>query len=239
MKNLFLPVFTLVLTLSTPSFATETGASPDTIIMTLNIYGHATMPDQAPDYARLVAEHKVDVLAIQEGVDDWKIGLDIPVDYSRAETLHEVLGQCWQRQFQVYVNTCRGYSISLHERFDLADGPNAVRTGERAVIAGPHGTFELFNLHWDHQSETAREASADQTAEAVLNDQTLSQVIVGDFNSDCTSAVVGRMAGMAELTLVADGGIDCIFVSGLTGEGQVVDASPSDHPAVVFTVRQE
>ena len=236
MKSLLLPVFALLLTLSAPCFGSETRVAADTSIMTLNIYGHATMPDQAPAYAGLIAEQEVDVLAIQEGVDDWRIGLERPVDYSRAETLHEVLGQCWQRQYQVYVNGCRGYSISRHEHFDLADGPNAVRTGERAVIVGPRGSFELFNLHWDHGSETAR---ADQTAEAVMDGTTLPRVVAGDFNSDCTSAVVGRMAKMAGLTLVADGGIDCIFVNGLTGEGQVVDASPSDHPAVLFRVRRD
>jgi endonuclease/exonuclease/phosphatase family metal-dependent hydrolase len=239
MRRHLLPAFALLLTLNASSLASKSSVAADTSIMTLNIYGWATMPDQAPAFARLVTGQGIDVLAIQEGVDDWQIGIDLPVDYSRAEILHEALGNCWQRRFQVYVNACRGYSITRHERFDLADGPNAVRTGERAVIEGPGAPFELFNLHWDHESEEARQLSADQTAEAVADTRGLNRVVVGDFNSDCTSPVVGRMADAAGLTLVADGGIDCIFVSGLAGEGHVVDARPSDHPAVVFRLRRQ
>ncbi len=84
MRRHILPAFALLLALSATSEAAGTEVAANTSIMTLNIYGYATMPDQAPAYARLVSGHGIDVLAIQEGVDDWQIVLALPVDYSRA-----------------------------------------------------------------------------------------------------------------------------------------------------------
>ena len=222
-------IFLLAVLLAVPHgiFAGETGQAT---VMSLNIYGYKTMPQKAYDYAALVERHSVDVLAIQEGVDDWRIGRDMPVDYSRSEALHDALGDCWERQYQVYVNRCRGFTIENHERFDLADGPNAVRTGETAEVSGPIGRFTLVNVHWDHQSESARRASATQTAEAAREGAV---AVLGDFNSACSGPTVQGMAKSAGLVAAVDGGIDCIFLRGLSGQGAVVDASPSDHPAVL------
>jgi hypothetical protein len=41
------------------------------------------------------------------------------------------------------------------------------------------------------------------------------------------------MLHQAGLSQVVDGGIDCVFSRGLEGAGKVIDAQPSDHPAVL------
>jgi hypothetical protein len=216
-----------------PAVASETDFAGRPTVMSLNIYGYKTMPREAGAYAALAERHGVDVLAIQEGVDDWQIGIDWPEDYSRSEQVHKALGDCWERRYQIFANRCRGYSIERHERFDLADGPNAVRTGEKAHIEGPHGRFILLNVHWDHQSEPARLASARQTADAAADSSGLPMIILGDFNSPCSGPTVQGMVVAAGLRTAVDGGIDCIFLRAVEGIGEAVNASPSDHPAVL------
>lgn len=220
-----------------PTMAAETVKEGQATVMSLNIYGYKTMPHKAGAYAALAEKYGVDMLAIQEGVDDWKIDMEWPEDYSRSEVLHQALGDCWERQYQVYANRCRGFSIERHERFDLADGPNAVRTGEKALIEGPLGPFNLINVHWDHQSEPARLASARQTASAAGDANGLPVVVLGDFNSPCIGPTVQWMVSAASLETTVDGGIDCIFLRGTEGTGEVVDASPSDHPAVLVRLK--
>ena len=82
-------------------------------VMSLNIYGWKTMPQHSDDYAQLVNKHKVDVLGIQEGVEDWQLKHNelnnkLPTDYQRAITLAKSLGQCWQHKFQIFINHCQG-----------------------------------------------------------------------------------------------------------------------------------
>ena len=212
-----------------------TVSSPPALrVMSLNIYGWATMPDSAPEYAALVEAQNVDVLGIQEGNWDWEIE-GWPTDYSRSEQLHEALGECWQRRYQIYVNTCRGAELDSHRRFDLTDGPRAVRTGETALVTKAGKQVAFINIHWDHESAPARAASALETAaEANLHSRTPT-IALGDFNTDCTSEDVNTLRSRASMELVVDGGIDCILARDLPGSGAAIEASPSDHPAVVAT----
>lgn len=213
----------------------KTGAEPAVLrVMSLNIYGWATMPGAAPDYAALIEARNVDVLGIQEGNWDWEIE-GWPTDYSRSEQLHAALGDCWQRRYQIFVNGCRGTELDSHRRFDLTDGPRAVRTGETALVSKSGTQIAFINIHWDHESAAARAASAIETAaEADLHRGTPT-IVLGDFNCDCASADVTTLRGRGEMALVVDGGIDCILARDLTGTGEVLDATPSDHPAVVAT----
>lgn len=201
-------------------------------VMSLNIYGWATMPDQAHRYADLVNSLDIDVLGIQEGVDDWKIQ-GMPTDYSRSEALAKALGDCWSHHYQVFYKKCQDVKLFHHERFDLTDGPNAVRTGELASLVKNEIEFLFVNVHWDHQSREARESSARQTAQVVIDDGESPVIVVGDFNSACTGDEVSSMIELAGLHLVVDGGIDCVISRSLKGSGHVVDANPSDHPGVV------
>lgn len=201
-------------------------------VMSLNIYGWATMPQQATDYADLINRLDIDILGIQEGVEDWKIK-GMPTDYSRAQALADALGSCWQHRYQVFVNHCRGVEFISNERFDLSDGPNAVRTGELVNFRKGAVEVVLVNVHWDHESPAARKASAVETAEVITRHQNTPLVVVGDFNSRCGGEEVGQMLRQASLTQVVDGGIDCVFSRGLEGSGRVIDAQPSDHPAVL------
>ena len=91
----------------------------------------------------------------------------------------------------------------------------------------------FINIHWDHESAPARASSALETAaEADLHKGTPT-VVLGDFNCGCSGADVTTLRSRAEMALVVDGGIDCILARDLTGSGAVLDATPSDHPAVV------
>jgi endonuclease/exonuclease/phosphatase family metal-dependent hydrolase len=202
--------------------------------MSLNIYGWATMPEAAPDYAALIEAQGIDILGIQEGVDDWQIE-GWPTDYSRAEQLHAALGSCWQRRFQIFVNTCRGTVLDSHERFDLADGPNAVRTGEVELVTKSGTLVAFLNVHWDHESATARTASATETAAEANLHLTIPTLLLGDFNSDCTGSDVSTVRNRSGLDLVVSGGIDCILARGIAGSGTSFSAEPSDHPAVAAT----
>ena len=233
----FLPILILTgLLLAVLPRVTTAGdtSTTGTLVMSLNIYGYATMPQAAGDYARLVNRQGVDVLVIQEGVQDWQLDSDLPTDYERAAELHKALGACWEREYQVFVNSCSGYSLHDHQRFDLADGPNATRTGEMGVVHGPDGRFLVVNLHWDHESAEAREVSVEQTARTVATD--LPVLVAGDFNTQCSGEQVSKLAEQAGLQLAVDGGIDCILVRGLQADGEAVNAAPSDHPAVLARI---
>ena len=213
----------------------RSGVEPEVLrVMSLNIYGWATMPGAAPDYAALVAAQNVDVLGIQEGSWDWEIE-GWPTDYSRSEQLHAALGECWQRQYQIFVNSCRGTELDSHRRFDLTDGPRAVRTGETALVSKSGTQIAFINIHWDHESGPARAASAIETADEADLHKGTPTVVLGDFNCDCASADVTTLRSRGEMALVVDGGIDCILARDLTGSGAALDATPSDHPAVVAT----
>jgi hypothetical protein len=66
-------------------------------VMSLNVFGHATMPAAAPVYAALIESQDVDIIGIQEGVQDWLLEEPLPTDYSRSEALEAALGECYQR----------------------------------------------------------------------------------------------------------------------------------------------
>ncbi len=122
--------------------------------------------------------------------------------------------------------------MSSHERFDLTDGPNATRTGEVAVIRKRGRDFAFIDVHWDHQSELARTANANETAAEANLHVAMPTVVPGDFNTGCQEAAVNSMAGQASMSLIVSAGIDCIFARDLTGQGSVLgeETSPSDHP---------
>ncbi len=203
--------------------------------MSLNVYGHATMPQAAPEYASLVEGLNIDVLGIQEGVNDWQIQ-GLPTDYSRANALGDALGDCWEQSYQVFVNTCRGVKLIQHERFDMTDGPNAVRTGEKAIVEKDGKRFAFIDVHWDHESQSARTANANETAAAGNDGELEALIVLGDFNSGCEAQAPSSMSTQSNLSLIVDGGIDCIFTRAMPGTGNTVNASPSDHPGAVATL---
>ncbi|MCP4679755.1 MAG: hypothetical protein GY854_30550 [Deltaproteobacteria bacterium] len=114
----------------------------------------------------------------------------------------------------------------------MTDGPNATRTGEWAIIGKDEFEYGIVNIHWDHESETAKTANAGETAAQVNAMTQVPVVVVGDFNSNCGGNSVGQMIDQAGMNLIVNGGIDCIVGRGFTGFGQTFDATPSDHPGV-------
>ncbi len=209
--------------------------SPVTLrVMSLNVYGHATMPGAASSYADLIKSQAIDVVGIQEGVNDWQLNTAFPTDYSRAEALGAALGSCYQRRNQVFVNVCRGNSIVSNDRFDLTDGPNVTRTGESVTVTKGGKTFGFIDVHWDHQSASTKTANARETAARAQGFPNIPVVIVGDLNTSCSGSTAGVMKTAASLDLIANGGIDCVFSKRATkSKAYTVNASPSDHPSVV------
>ncbi len=209
--------------------------SPVTLrVMSLNVYGHATMPGAASIYANLIKSQAIDVVGIQEGVNDWQLNTAFPTDYSRAEALGAALGSCYQRRNQVFVNVCRGNSILGNDRFDLTDGPNVTRTGEAVTVTKDGKSFGFIDVHWDHQSSSTKVANAQETAARAQGFSNVPVIIVGDFNTSCSGSTAGVMKTAASLDLIFNGGIDCIFSKRATkSKGYTVNASPSDHPSVV------
>jgi len=204
--------------------------------MTLNIYGWKTMPQHADDYARLINAADIDVLAIQEGVHDWQINTDLPTDYGNADALAKALGECWQQRYQIFVNYCRGHRFISNVRFGLSDGPNATRTGEQAHIDTPVGKQVVLNVHWDHESSAVREENMLETTEQALLARGQPFVLLGDFNTQCTDPLVIQLTKRSKSRLLGSAGIDCIIARGLRGQSEAVDASPSDHPALIATL---
>jgi beta-glucanase (GH16 family) len=203
-------------------------------VMSLNVYGYATMPVAADEYAAIVNAQEVDLLGIQEGVQDWMIQ-GLPTDYTRAQQLQNALGNCWNRRYQIFINTCRGNSFDDNGRFDLSDGPNVARTGEWAQIKKENQSVQFINVHWDHQSANTRIANAQET-EIQVNSTDMATVVLGDFNTSCSSGEVQGLSQQTQLSTLVNAGIDCILVRGMTGEGKSINASPSDHPGVVASL---
>jgi len=205
-------------------------------VMTLNVYGWATMPQHAEKYAKLVQSRDVDILGIQEGSEDWLISTSFPTDYTRADALGEALGVCWQQRFQIFINVCKGNQFISNHRFDLTDGPNATRTGESAIIDKNGFTYRMMNIHWDHQDDATTLINANETANEVNLDIGIPTILVGDFNSSCNSTEVNTAIKNANMTLIGGARIDCIITKVFSGNAEVFDATPSDHPSVDATL---
>ncbi len=200
------------------------------------------MPQHSQDYARLIQENNIDVVGIQEGVDDWELKTKWPTDYQRAEALQQALGKCWQHKFQIFINHCQGTKFISSGRFDLTDGPHATRTGEFAVLEKSGKQFFFVNVHWDHESRDTRIANAQETSELLQRNQSYPQILLGDFNAQCNGSEVNAVKHNAQLNLLHDAGIDCLFTKGFEGNAKKINAEPSDHPGIVaklsFAVEQ-
>jgi len=233
-------LFLLVCLFTSSSLLTQTLAATSTdaiIVMSLNVYGWKTMPEHSDDYAQLINRHHVDILGIQEGVEDWQLDTKLPTNYQRAITLRESLGQCWQRKFQIFINHCQGNSFIESGRFDLTDGPNATRTGEYAVIENSNKRYFLVNVHWDHENEAIRVANAKETSIQLNKINLYPKILLGDFNSQCDGKEVSITESDSKMNLLNDAGIDCLFIKGLSGKAEKIQAYPSDHPAIVAKIR--
>ncbi len=226
-----------------PSLIAETTDEAVTV-MSLNIYGWKTMPEHSDDYAQLINSHNVDVLGIQEGVEDWQlkendINNKLPTNYQRAMTLKKSLGQCWQHKYQIFINHCQGNRFIESDRFDLTDGPNATRTGEYALIEKTNRRYFIVNVHWDHESIATRVANAEETSALLNKISQHPKILLGDFNSHCNAKEPSIVQEKANMTLLINAGIDCLFVKDLTGKATKISAYPSDHPAIVATLIKE
>jgi len=237
------------------SFDTANGDGGEGVqinVVTLNVYGYATMPGAADTYAEYIVGRNADVVGIQEGANDWKLpsGQLYPSDYSRSIAMlnslneKEPLGSnCWQREYQIFINTCKGLSAIEAYRFDLTNGPQATRTGETMKISINGKRFAFVNIHWENSSADVRESNSQETTDQVNALRGDHQVVitVGDFNTGCTSYQANNFKQHTSSVEGAYAAIDCIFVTGSSFEQPVVGsfqgASPSDHPLVWANIR--
>lgn len=243
LRSIICLLFTMAFSVNLSAIGIIKVADKTITVMSLNIYGWKTMPAHSDDYAQLIKSHNVDVLGVQEGVEDWQLRHDdinnkLPTNYQRAITLSKSLGKCWQHKFQIYINHCQGNSFVESGRFDLTDGPNATRTGEYAVIDKLNRRYLLVNVHWDHESVATRIANAIETAAELKRFEQYPQILLGDFNSQCNGKEAALVQSKAAMTLLKNAGIDCLFVKGLTGKAKKIVAHPSDHPAIVATLKR-
>ena len=235
-------VFTVLL--SSLYFNPAMGQNNNIEVMSLNVYGWKTMPQYSEDYAKLVTKHDINILAIQEGVEDWQLTTGMPTDYSRAKALLSKLGHCWQRSYQIFVNSCMGSRFIDSGRFDLTDGPNATRTGEYSLIEHNSSRFLVINVHFDHEQQQTRILNTKETLAQLDSYNGYPHIVLGDFNQRC-DAMNSLISTEQPLELVTNAGIDCIFINNFSGQlignlttqGKVVDASPSDHPAAIASLK--
>ncbi len=216
--------------------ASEAKRSEPITIMSLNVYGWKTMPQHSKEYAQLIKTHNLDIVAIQEGADDWQLNTPFPTDYRHSRALHKSLGSCWGHKYQIFINHCKGNKFVKSSRVELTNGPNATRTAEYAIIEKLNDTIAVINIHWDHESKTTREANAKETIALVSKLSTYPVILLGDFNSPCQGEEVTFVRAAASMVLQADAGIDCALVKGLQGSAQLVPAPPSDHPAIITQI---
>ncbi|MCO4800202.1 MAG: endonuclease/exonuclease/phosphatase family protein [Colwelliaceae bacterium] len=233
---IFIKYLFLLLTLASTNGIANT-KSLDLAVMSLNVYGWKTMPQHSADYADIIKKYKIDVVGIQEGVDDWQLKSHQPTDYSRSTALKESLGECWQHIFQIFINQCSGIKFVDSGRFDLTDGPNATRTGEFAIISKADNKYLLVNIHWDHESQVTRIANANETAELINKNNQYPTILLGDFNSSCFGDEVSIVQSKTKMSLFANAGIDCLLIKGLSGHSKTINAYPSDHPAIIATLK--
>eukprot|EP00122_Pirum_gemmata_P010719 Pgem_evm1s9921 len=205
-------------------------------IITYNLFAHKTLDKGfgATEYATKIKNLHADVVGAQEGVNDWKINSKFPTDYSRAQKLLSALGSCWQRRYQIFINTCKGVKFVGPEdgRWDLSDGEEATRTGETQVIEKNGNRFNLVNVHWEAWGKGAsvRKKNADETADQV-NTISGPTIITGDFNCGCSSTTASKFKNKATgVSLMEGPNIDCIFAKGIQKtSSQVFNGAPSDH----------
>ncbi|MGL1902265.1 MAG: carbohydrate-binding protein [Fibrobacterales bacterium] len=223
------------------SATTDQGESSGIIkVMSLNLYAHKTLPQHAGDYADLINSRDVDVVGVQEGVDDWELGIgpgEMPWNYGAANDIGNALDGCWDQKYQIFINTCKGNSFVDTHRFDLTDGPKATRTGETAIISKNGQRYAFIDIHWDHQSNTTKMKNSEETAAEANLTPDIPTIVLGDFNSGCTGSEVQGLVSNAGMTLLGDAGIDCILVRGVSGTSERFSGWPSDHPSLDATLQ--
>ncbi len=210
------------------------------VAISLNVYGHKVMPGAAGTFADKIKALDADIVGIQEGVQDWQLnGAQWPTDYSRSEALASALGSCWQQRYQIFINTCKGNQFDSHTRWDLTDGDfnKATRTGETALVQKSGVQYAFINIHWEAWNGTSRAANVNETAAEANRYLNIPTITVGDFNTACSGGEVGSFVQQTQSSMIIDAGIDCILSRGFSGEGQRFNASPSDHPGVVATLK--
>lgn len=217
-------------------------------VMSYNIWGWKDFNHRLYTMAKVICDNNVDVVGIQEGVQDnkgggsleYRGGQPFPTEarYWRARSVYDKLnsicGGCYRRYYEIIYNACRGVSLVSSNRYDLPDGPNYIRTGEKAVLSKSGRQFTFLNNHWDSQDHNTHSRAADAVIAAVGNSSPA--VIVGDFNTGqnyATNKIIARGFQCAYCS-----GIDYIMSKGLrkTGQKKISHGYPaaiSDHPVLV------
>jgi endonuclease/exonuclease/phosphatase family metal-dependent hydrolase len=183
-------------------------------VMTFNIrYG--TAPDKGNAWprrrelaAKAIRDFSPDVLGVQEALDGQLDELaEILPEYGQIGVGREADGG---GEYSAILFRRTRFDLHAADTFWLSDTPMApgsktwgnelprVCTWARLVDRGARQRFYVFNTHWDHQSQPAREKSgqllAAQVAQRVGGDEPA--IVMGDFNAGeddpCLAALMGQ-----------------------------------------------
>ncbi len=207
--------------------------SSELTVLSYNIEGHAGHSPYAQ--AQAIIKSNAGVVGLQEGVNDWQIGPPgtWPWDYSRTDRIVNSLNEqtgLWDNRYQMIIKTDVCEFID-YGRFDLTDGPKAVRTGEWAILRlkATGKQFLFVNLHWDHQS--ANSANRNETIGWITDfnaTRNLPVVITGDFNRSVNSIGYEPYG----FTISHSAWVDGILTKGMATQRYGSFEAPSDHNSV-------
>ncbi len=199
MKHLLHPVSTALLFFSFTFFYSKSMAQDTYNVATYNIRfdnpgdeGNL-WKDRSPHLISLIQFHEMDIIGTQEGLynqlEDMKRDLDFPyIGVARDD------GDKKGEYSAVFYNPDK-FDLLEHDTFWLSETPEKPSVGwdasmERICSYGKfktkHGekTFYVFNVHYDHRGQKAREESSKLLMDKIneINKDNLPCILTGDFN---------------------------------------------------------
>jgi len=149
-------------------------------------------PDRSPHLINLIKFHQMDIIGTQEGMhhqlEEIKAGLNFPyigVGRDKGDEAGE---------FSAIFYDPDKYEVLEEDTFWLSETPDKPSKGwdaqlNRVCTYGKFkhkemGTFYVFNIHYDHMGQTAREESSKLLLKKMeeINADNLPMILMGDFN---------------------------------------------------------
>jgi endonuclease/exonuclease/phosphatase family metal-dependent hydrolase len=189
-----------VLCLCTATFAAAASASPDINIATYNLRlntasdGPNAWPHRVDAVKALIRYHEFDIVGTQEGLPEQIADLDTIPGFAHVGVGRDD-GRDAGEHSAIYYRTAR-FELEKHGDYWLSETPDKPSKGWDAVCCNRIASwaklhdrasgkrFFVFNVHFDHQGETARRESAKlmlRKIREIAGDATV--ICVGDFNS--------------------------------------------------------
>lgn len=190
-------------------------------VMSFNIrYAHTNPPDLWPDrraaVREVIVESGADIVGIQEGLYQQVVDMDADLPDFRWIGLGREGGS--RGEFMAIFYRPIRYVPLAYDHFWLSDTPAQIGSSSwgnriprmvtwvRFFDRLSEREFYFVNTHFDHESQPARERSAELLLERIADfDADLPVVVTGDFNADAVANPVYQ-------TLTATGGFSDTWV---------------------------